>query len=89
MPDTSTNPVTNIVTPSSISPEDAEKFKKMLECVFLNIGIEVGKQIREVFQAQIKMNQDNIKNLQAVIGIIDGASSSGNTPPPPSPDCTC
>lgn len=85
MPDTSTNPVTTL----PLTPEQELAFKKMLECAFTNIGIEVGKQIREVFQAQIKMNQDNIKNLQAVIGIIDGASSSGNTHPPPSPDCTC
>lgn len=85
MPDTSTNSVTAL----PLSPEQELAFKKMLECAFTNIGIEVGKQIREVFQAQIKMNQDNIKNLQAVIGIIDGASTMGNTPPPPSTDCTC
>ncbi len=85
MPDTSTNPVTTL----PLTPEQELAFKKMLECAFTNIGIEVGRQIREVFQAQIKMNQDNIKNLQAVIGIIDGATPSGNTPPPPSPDCIC
>lgn len=85
MPDSSTNPVTTL----PLTPEQELAFKKMLECAFTNIGIEVGKQIREVFQAQIKMNQDNIKNLRAVIGIIDGATPSGNTPPPPSPDCTC
>lgn len=84
MPDTSTNPVTTL----PLTPEQELAFKKMLECAFTNIGIEVGKQIREIFQTQIKMNQDNIKNLQAAIGIIDGASSSGNTPPP-SPDCIC
>ena len=85
MPDTSTNPLTNL--PLTLDQELA--FKKMLECAFTNIGIEVGKQIREVFQAQIKMNQENIKNLQAVIGIIDGASTMDNSTTQSKPDCTC
>lgn len=88
MPDT-TDPLSNIVMPSSISPEDAEKFKKMLECVFLNIGIEVGKQIREVISTQIKINQDSIKNLQTVIGILDTGTVVQNPPSSTDTDCQC
>ena len=84
MPDTIDSPVPSSTT---LTPEQELQFKKMLECAFINIGIEVGKQIREVFQAQIKMNQDNIKNLQAVIGILDGAPTTQNNTTTTSPDC--
>lgn len=86
MPDTTSSPVT---ASTVLTPEQEQLFKKMLECAFTNIGIEVGKQIREVFQAQIKMNQDNIRNLQAVIGILDGASTTDSITTTQAPDCKC
>ncbi len=86
MPDTTSSPDIVSTLPT---PEQEQFFKKMLECAFTNIGIEVGKQIREVFQAQIKMNQDNIRNLQAVIGILDGASTTESTTTTQVPDCNC
>ena len=84
MPDTIDSPVPSSTT---LTPEQELQFKKMLECAFINIGIEVGKQIREVFQAQIKMNQDNIKNLQAVLGILDGSTNTEVNVINPTVDC--
>ncbi len=86
MPDTTSSPVT---ASTVLTPEQEQFFKKMLECAFTIIGIEVGKQIREVFQAQIKMNQDNIRNLQAVIGVLEGASTTESTTTTQVPDCKC
>ena len=79
----------SLVTPTPLTEEQQLAFKNMLECAFTNIGIEVGKQIREVFQAQIKMNQDNLKNLQAVLGILDNSEAASVTPSSSTDNCDC